>query len=263
MIYKIQDKVVYLGAVTINLLRTAGYASIMLFNSIFGVPNFIGGSRRLINQLFFVGVLSLVIMMISGLFIGMVLGLQGYTILSKFGAEQALGQLISLSLVRELGPVVGALLFAGRAGSALTAEIGLMKSTEQLSSMEMMGVDPLKRVVAPRFWAGQISLPVLTLIFNAVAIIGGYLVGVEWLGVDSGAFWSNMQNAVGFREDVLNGIIKSIIFATVVTWIAVFQGIDSVPTSDGIGRATTRTVVYSSLCILGLDFFLTAVMFRG
>lgn len=193
----------------------------------------------------------------------MVLGLQGYTVLVKFGAEQALGQLIALSMVRELGPVVGALLFAGRAGSALTAEIGLMKATEQLSSMEMMGVDPLKRIVAPRFWAGQISLPILTLIFNAVAIIGGYVVGVDWLGVDSGSFWATMQNAVDFNEDVFNGVIKSLVFGGVITWIAVFQGLDSIPTSEGIGRATTKTVVYSSLCILGLDFFLTAVMFRG
>jgi phospholipid/cholesterol/gamma-HCH transport system permease protein len=195
------------------------------------------------------------------LFIGMVLGLQGYTILVKFGAEHALGQLIALSLVRELGPVVGALLFAGRAGSALTAELGLMKTTELLSSMEMMGIDPLRRVVAPRFWAGQISMPVLALIFNCVAILGGYTVGVEWLGVDTGAFWANMQSAVDFYADVVNGIIKSVVFGTVVTWIAVFQGVDCLPTSEGIGRATTRTVVYSSLAILGLDFFLTAVMF--
>jgi len=191
----------------------------------------------------------------------MVLALQGYTILVKFGAEHALGQLIALSLVRELGPVVGALLFAGRAGSALTAEIGLMKTTEQLSSMEMMGIDPLRRIIGPRFWAGQISLPLLTLIFNCVAVLGGYMVGVEWLGVDGGAFWANMQSAVDFHADVVNGIIKSVVFGSVVTWIAVYQGLDCPPTSEGIGRATTRTVVYSSLAILGLDFFLTAVMF--
>lgn len=252
-----------IGHRTISFFEDVGRASVTIFRALFSKPDFVRGTSRLVHQIYFVGVLSLVVIVVSGFFIGMVLGLQGYTILSKFGAEQALGQLIALSMVRELGPVIGALLFAGRAGSALTAEIGLMKATEQLSSMEMMGVDPLNRIIAPRFWAGQISLPILTLIFNAVAIIGGYLVGVDWLGVDAGAFWGNMQTAVDFREDVINGVIKSLVFGAVVTWIAVFQGIDSIPTSEGIGRATTRTVVYSSLCILGLDFFLTAVMFRG
>ncbi len=250
-----------LGRSGLAFVQDAGHTSLFLFNSLVGRPDFIHGTERLIKQLYFVGVLSLLIITLSGLFIGMVLALQGYTTLVKFGAEQALGQLIALSLVRELGPVVGALLFAGRAGSALTAEIGLMKSSEQLSSMEMMGVDPLKRVIAPRFWAGQIAMPVLSLIFTAVAILGGYMVGVEWLGVDSGAFWANMQAAVDFDTDVVNGIIKSIVFGTVVTWIAVYQGIECEPTAEGIGRATTRTVVYSSLATLGLDFFLTAVMF--
>lgn len=219
------------------------------------------GMKLLIQQLYSVGFNSLIIIIVSALFIGMVLGLQGYTILVKFGAEYALGQLISLSLVRELGPVVTGLLFAGRAGSAITAEIGLMKATDQLSSMEMLGVDPLRRIVAPRFWAGQISLPILALIFNAVAIYGGYVVGVQWLDVDGGAFWGNMQASVGFREDIVNGIIKSICFGTAVTWIAVYQGYSCPPNSEGIGRSTTRTVVYSSLAILGMDFFLTAVMF--
>jgi phospholipid/cholesterol/gamma-HCH transport system permease protein len=251
------------GHRTISFFEDVGRASVTIFNAIFNKPEFVRGTARLIKQIYAVGVLSLLVILVSGFFIGMVLGLQGYTILSKFGADQALGELIALSMVRELGPVIGALLFAGRAGSALTAEIGLMKTTEQLSSMEMMGIDPLHRIIAPRFWAGQISLPILTLIFNAVAIIGGYLVGVVWLGVDDGAFWGNMQLSVDFREDVVNGIIKSTVFAAVISWIAVFQGVDSIPTSEGISRATTRTVVYSSLCILGLDFFLTAVMFRG
>ncbi len=250
-----------LGHNSIEFFRESGKALLFLLQSIVGRPNFVNGTKRLIQQLHFVGVLSLIITVLSGAFVGMVLGLQGYNILSKFGAEHALGQLVALSLVRELGPVMAALLFAGRAGSALTAEIALMKTTEQLSSMEMMGIDPLRRVIAPRFWAGQISLPVLALIFNAVAILGGYLVGSEWLGVDRGAFWANMQAAIDFEEDIVNGIIKSVVFGTVVTWIAVFQGFDSVPTAEGIGRATTRTVVYSSLAILGLDFFLTAVMF--
>jgi phospholipid/cholesterol/gamma-HCH transport system permease protein len=250
-----------LGRMALDFIQEAGRSALFLFHSLVGKPDLLHGPLRLVQQLYFVGVLSVLVITLSGLFIGMVLGLQGYTILVKFGAEQALGQLIALSLVRELGPVVGALLFAGRAGSALTAEIGLMKTTEQLSSMEMMGVDPLRRIVAPRFWAGQISMPVLSLIFTAVAIGGGYMVGVEWLGVDQGSFWSNMQENVNFRLDVVNGLIKSLIFGTAITWIAVYQGVECEPTADGIGRATTRTVVYSSLVTLGLDFFLTAVMF--
>jgi len=251
------------GRYAIKVIAKIGQANLVLMRALLGRPAPIKGSKRIIHQLFYVGVLSLVIIIISGFFIGMVLGLQGHTILVKFGAEQALGQLVALSLVRELGPVVSALLFAGRAGSALTAEIALMKATEQLVSMEMMGVDPLRRIISPRFWAGQISLPILSIIFSAVAIFGGYLVGVEWLGVDDGAFWANMQSAVDFYLDIQNGITKSLVFAFFITWIAVFQGLDSTPTSEGIARATTNTVVYSSLCILGLDFFLTAVMFRG
>ncbi|MGB1271824.1 MAG: lipid asymmetry maintenance ABC transporter permease subunit MlaE, partial [Endozoicomonas sp.] len=177
------------------------------------------------------------------------------------GSEGAVGQLVALSLVRELGPVVTALLFAGRAGSALTAEIGLMKTTEQLSSMEMIGVDPLKRVIAPRFWAGVISMPLLAAIFNLVGILGGVMVGVDWLGIYEGSFWGGMQQAVSFVDDIGNGMLKSLVFGFVVTWIAVFQGYDAVPTSEGVSRATTRTVVYSSLAVLGLDFILTAVMF--
>ena len=250
-----------LGHHIIGATEIVGQASLFLFNALTGKPEFINGSKRLIKQLHSVGVLSLTIIMVSGLFIGMVLSLQGYTILNKFGASQALGQLLALSLVRELGPVMGALLFAGRAGSALAAEIGLMKTTEQLACMEMMGVDPLKRVIAPRFWAGQITLPLLSIIFSAVAILGGYFVGVKWLGGDGGAFWGNMQSAVDFRLDIINGLIKSVVFGTVVTWIAVFQGITCIPTAEGIGRATTKTVVYSSLAVLGLDFFLTAMMF--
>lgn len=252
-----------LGRRGFQFVRLTGQSGIFLFRALINKPNFREGPLLLLNQLYAVGVLSLIIIVVSGMFIGMVLGLQGYTILVKFGAEQALGQLIALSLVRELGPVVSALLFAGRAGSALTAEIGLMKATEQLSSMEMMAVDPMHRIIAPRFWAGQICLPILAVIFSAVAIYGGFMVGVKWLNVDAGAFWANMNTAVDWSEDILNGIIKSVVFATVVTWIAVFQGERTMPTSEGIARATTRTVVYSSLAILGLDFFLTAVMFGG
>lgn len=251
-----------IGRLSLNFFEEVGIAAIFLVKALIGKPNTHRFSL-LIAQLYSVGVLSLLVIVVSGLFIGMVLGLQGYTILVKFGAEQALGQLVALSLVRELGPVVAALLFAGRAGSALTAEIGLMKATEQLDSMEMMGVDPLRRVIAPRFWAGQLSMPLLAMIFSAIAVSGGYMVGVKWLHVDSGAFWANMQVSVDFYDDVLNGVIKSIVFGTVVTWIAVYQGFFCPPTSEGIGRATTKTVVYSSLAVLGMDFFLTAVMFGG
>jgi phospholipid/cholesterol/gamma-HCH transport system permease protein len=214
-----------------------------------------------IKQLYVVGVQSLLIIIVSGLFIGMVMALQGYTILVDYGAEGSLGPMVSLSLLRELGPVVTALLFAGRAGSALTAEIGLMKATEQLSSLEMMAVDPLRRIVSPRFWAGMFAMPMLAVIFSAVGILGGHLVGVEWLGVDAGSYWSVMQATVEWREDVVNGVIKSLVFALVVTWIALFKGYDALPTSEGISAATTETVVYSSLAVLGLDFVLTALMF--
>jgi phospholipid/cholesterol/gamma-HCH transport system permease protein len=233
----------------------------MLFGALASKPQPIKNLPLLIKQLYTVGVQSLIIIVLSGLFIGMVLSLQGYVILVDFGAEGALGQMVALSLLRELGPVVTALLFAGRAGSALTAEIGLMKATEQLSSMEMMAVDPLKRVIAPRFWAGVISMPLLVMIFMAVGIWGGQLVGVDWKGIDHGSFWSAMQASVELGQDIGNSMIKSIVFAITVTWIALFNGYDAIPTSEGISRATTRTVVHSSLAVLGLDFVLTALMF--
>jgi phospholipid/cholesterol/gamma-HCH transport system permease protein len=193
----------------------------------------------------------------------MVLGFQGYQTLVTYGSESALGVLVALSLVRELGPVVSALLFASRAGSAMTAEIGLMKATEQLAAMEMMAVDPVARVIAPRFWAGVLSMPLLAAMFSAMGVFGGYLVGVVLIGVDQGTFWSQMQSAVDVREDVLNGVIKSCVFGVAISWIAVFEGFDAPPTAEGVSGATTRTVVTSSLAILGLDFILTAFMFRG
>lgn len=217
----------------------------------------------IIREIYASGVLSLVIIIVSGLFVGMVLGLQGYETLQTYGSEQALGILVALSLVRELGPVVAALLFASRAGSAITAEIGLMKTTEQLKAMEMMAVDPIARVIAPRFWGGVISMPLLAAIFSIVGVFGGYLVGVVLIGVDEGSFWSQMQAAVDVREDILNGVIKSVVFGFAVTTIALFEGFDAMPTAEGISRATTRTVVTSSLAILALDFILTAFMFRG
>ena len=219
--------------------------------------------RLVIRELYFTGVLSLIIILVSGLFVGMVLGFQGYHTLQTYGSESALGVLVALSLVRELGPVVSALLFASRAGSAMTAEIGLMKATEQLSAMEMMAVDPISRVVAPRFWAGFISMPLLAAMFSAMGVFGGYLVGVVLIGVDEGSFWSQMQSAVDFQDDIMNGVIKSIVFGFAVTWIALFEGYDAPPTAEGVSGATTRTVVTSSLAILALDFLLTAFMFRG
>ena len=217
----------------------------------------------IIRELYFTGVLSMIIILVSGLFVGMVLGFQGYQTLKTYGSESALGVLVALSLVRELGPVMSALLFASRAGSAMTAEIGLMKATEQLSAMEMMAVDPIARVVAPRFWAGMISMPLLAAMFSAMGVYGGYLIGVVLIGVDDGSFWSQMQSAVDFREDIVNGVIKSVVFGFAVTWIALFEGYDAMPTAEGVSGATTRTVVTSSLAVLALDFILTAFMFRG
>jgi len=250
-----------LGRHGVDYITGAGRAAAMLFGALKPAGRGFKLLPLLVKQLYIVGVQSLIIIVVSGLFIGMVLSLQGYTILVGYGAEQSLGQMVALSLLRELGPVVSALLFAGRAGSALTAEIGLMKSNEQLSSLEMMAIDPLHQVIAPRFWAGVICLPLLAAIFSAVGIFGGHLVGVDWLGVDTGAFWSVMQASVEWQEDIVNGGIKSLVFAIVVTWIALHKGYDAVPTSEGIGKATTATVVQSSLAILGLDFVLTALMF--
>ncbi len=254
------NQVVLLGQWGIDNLRQLGKAGFLFLRIMFYPPNVKKGCPLVVQQIYSEGVLSLLIIVVSSLFIGMVLALQGYHTLAKFGASQELGPLVALSVARELGPVVTAILFAGRAGSAVTAEIGLMKATEQLSSMEMMAIDPLRRVISPRFWGGFISMPLLTIIFNMMAIYGAYMVGVKWLGVDGGVFWSNMQSSVEFRADIVNGILKSIVFGIAVTWIAVYQGYFCVPTSAGIASATTRSVVYGSLVVLGLDFVLTAMM---
>ena len=219
--------------------------------------------RLVIDQILFVGNHSFVIIAVSGLFVGFVLGLQGYYTLNRYGSEQALGLLVALSLTRELGPVITALLFAGRAGTSLTAEIGLMKAGEQLSAMEMMAVDPLGRVIAPRLWAGIISMPILATIFTSVGVMGGYFVGVPLIGVDSGAFWSQMQGGVDLFSDIGNGLIKSMVFGVAVTFIALYQGYEAKPTPEGVSQATTRTVVISSLSVLALDFLLTAMMFSN
>jgi phospholipid/cholesterol/gamma-HCH transport system permease protein len=213
------------------------------------------------DQIFFLGNYSLAIIGVSGLFVGFVLGLQGYYTLQRYGSSEALGLLVALSLVRELGPVITALLFAGRAGTALTAEIGLMKAGEQLSAMEMMAVDPVSRILAPRWWGGIIAMPLLAAVFSAVGVIGGWLVGVVMIGVDSGSFWSQMQGGVDVWRDVGNGVVKSMVFGVTVTFVALYQGFEAQPTPEGVSRATTRTVVVASLAVLGLDFLLTAWMF--
>ena len=251
------------GAMTVNGVWRLGFATRFLFAVLMHSGQSLRRVHLTIREIYFSGVLSLLIIVVSGLFVGLVLGLQGYDTLQRYGSSEALGILVALSLVRELGPVVSALLFASRAGSAITAEIGLMKATEQLSAMEMMAVNPIARVVAPRFWAGVISMPLLAALFSAMGIFGGYLVGVQLIGVDEGSFWSQMQASVDFREDIVNGVIKSVVFGIIVSWIAVFEGYDSEPTAEGVSGATTRTVVTSSLAILAADFILTALMFRG
>src|SRR6266853_2059549 len=230
-----------LGAGVSSHVWRLGCASRFLYYMVMHSGTALRRFRLTVAEVYFAGVLSLIIILVSGLFVGMVLALQGYETLQRFGASESLGVLVALSLVRELGPVVAGLLFASRAGSAITAEIGLMKATEQLSAMEMMAVDPIARVVAPRFWAGVISMPLLAALFSAMGVFGGYLVGVQLIGVDEGSFWSQMQAAVDFREDVLNGVIKSLVFGVAVAWIAVYEGYDAPPTAEGVSGATTRT----------------------
>nr|WP_197715626.1 lipid asymmetry maintenance ABC transporter permease subunit MlaE [Aquitalea magnusonii] len=250
-----------LGHSTINAIWRLGFISRFLL----AILRYSGQSllrfNLTIREIYFAGVMSVIIVVVSGLFVGMVLGLQGYNTLSRFGSADALGALVALSLLRELGPVLAALLFSSRAGSAMTAEIGLMKATEQLDAMSVMAVNPIARVVAPRFWAGVISMPILAAMFNVMGIFGGYLIGVVMIGLDSGTFWSQMQNNVDLHYDVVNGLIKSLCFGIVVTLIAVFEGYDATPTAAGVSAATTRTVVTSALVILAVDFVLTAFMF--
>ncbi|HCI13886.1 MAG: ABC transporter permease [Gallionellales bacterium GWA2_60_142] len=252
-----------IGHRTINAVWRIGMATRFFVLVLMYSGNSFRRFHLTIKELFSTGVMSLLIIVVAGLFVGMVLGLQGYETLKRYGSESALGSMVALSLVRELGPVLAALLFASRAGSAMTAEIGLMKATEQIAAMEMMAVNPIARIVAPRFWAGVISMPLLAALFSAVGVFGGYFVGVVQIGVDEGSFWSQMQSTVDFREDILNGVIKSFVFGMAVTVIALFEGYDAPPTAEGVSGATTRTVVESSLAILMLDFVLTAMMFGG
>ena len=252
-----------LGNHTINLVWRIGMATHFFVLTLRFSGTSFARFRLTIRELFFSGVMSLIIILVAGLFVGIVLGLQGYETLKRYGSESALGTLVALSLVRELGPVLSALLFASRAGSAMTAEIGLMKATEQIDAMEIMAVNPIARVVAPRFWAGVISIPLLAALFSAMGVFGGYMVGVVMIGVDAGSFWSQMQASVDFEHDIMNGVIKSFVFGVAVTAIALFEGYDAPPTAEGVSGATTRTVVQSSLAVLLLDVILTAIMFRG
>lgn len=249
------------GFATRSKLADLGYGARLFFRLLLAaLPTF----RRfglVRDQIHFLGNYSLAIIAVSGLFVGFVFGLQGYYTLQRYGSSEALGLLVTLSLVRELGPVVTALLFAGRAGTSLTAEIGLMKAGEQISVMEMMAVDPIQRVLAPRFWAGVVVMPLLAAVFSAMGVIGGWVVGVLMIGVDAGSFWSQIQGGVDVWQDVGNGVIKSVVFGLTVTFIAVFQGFEAQATPEGVASATTRTVVVASLAVLGLDFILTAMMF--
>jgi len=250
------------GALGLSVFAATGRACILLIQMLFTLPLAIRRYELLLEQLYRVGVLTLPIIIVAALFVGMVLALQGYNTLVDFGAESSLGLLVALSLTRELGPVLAGLLFAGRAGAALTAEIGLMKATEQLAGMEMMAVDPLWRVLLPRFLAGVLSVPLLAVLFTAVGILGGYLLGVDVLGVDQGVFWSAMQQGVDFHQDVMNGLLKSLVFGVLISLIAVFMGYDASPTPAGVSTATTLTVVLSSLVVLAMDFSLTSMMFQ-
>jgi phospholipid/cholesterol/gamma-HCH transport system permease protein len=251
------------GAGALAALARLGFATRFFGAVVLHSPDAFRRLQLTLREIYFAGVLSLVIILVSGLFVGMVLALQGFEVLNRYGANDSLGILVALSLVRELGPVVAGLLFASRAGSAITAEIGLMKATDQLAAMEMMAVDPLARVVAPRFWGGVISMPLLAALFSTLGVLGAWLVGVRLIGLDNGAFWGNMQAAVDFRSDIVNGVIKSVVFGGIVSLVAVFEGYDAKPTAEGVSSATTRTVVGSALTILAADFILTVFMFRG
>ncbi|WP_323142509.1 lipid asymmetry maintenance ABC transporter permease subunit MlaE [Massilia phyllosphaerae] len=250
-----------IGGFVLDMFARVGFVTRSFGGLVAKLPGALRRPALISEQIHFIGNYSLLIITVSGLFVGMVLALQGYYTLSQFGADEKLGQLVALSLLRELGPVVTALLFAGRAGTSLTAEIGLMKAGEQLTAMEMMAVNPIQRVLAPRFWAGLIAMPILATVFSAIGVIGGYLVGVQLIGVDPGAFWSQMQGNIDVRRDVMNGVLKSFVFGIAVTFTALFQGYEAQPTPEGVSRATTRTVVIASLMVLGLDFIMTALMF--
>jgi phospholipid/cholesterol/gamma-HCH transport system permease protein len=250
-----------LGSRSLNVLRSFGHATFFFIDLLRAMPEALRRFGLVVTQIHAIGNLSLVIILASGLAVGFVLALQLYYALVTYGATESLGLIVNLSLVRELGPVVTGLLFAGRAGTSLTAEIGLMKAGEQLAAMEMMAIDPKARVLAPRFLAGIVSMPILAILFSAIGILGAYVVAVVLIGIDSGNFWSIQQSKVDIWRDVSNGIVKSLVFGVICTFVALYQGHETEATPEGVAYATTRTVVISSLAVLGMDFILTALMF--
>lgn len=258
-----RDFVSKLGARVIASVIRSGTRARFLFLVLLHSGASLRRARLTLREIYYSGVMSLVIIMVSGMFVGMVLGLQGFETLQKYGAQEQMGVLAALSLVRELGPVVSALLFASRAGSAITAEIGLMKATEQLKAMDMMAVDPIARVIAPRFWAGVLSMPLLAALFSTAGICGAFVVAKILIGIDSGVFWGNMQAAVDVQYDILNGVVKSVVFGVAIATIATYEGFDADPTAEGVSAATTRTVVTSALSVLALDLVLTGFMLRA
>ena len=255
------NAVARVGALTLRWLQGLGHASFFFLDLLRAVPESLRRFGLVVAQVHAIGNLSLVIILASGLAVGFVLALQMYYALVTFGATETMGLIVNLALVRELGPVVAALLFAGRAGTSLTAEIGLMKAGEQISAMELMAIDPRARVLAPRFIGGIISMPLLAILFSAIGIIGAWIVAVLLIGVDAGNFWSIMQTRVDVWRDVGNGIVKAFVFGVICTLVALYQGYETEATPEGVAYATTRTVVISSLWVLGMDFILTALMF--
>ena len=251
-----------IGSSPFQAVATLGAVGLFLVRILGAIPRALARPRALIEQIFVVGAVSTNLILVGGLFVGLVMGLQFYTALARFGATSALGGLVALSLLRELSPVVTALLYAGRAGTSLASELGLMRATEQFKAMEVMAVDPVERVVAPRFLAGVISVPLLTALFSAVGILGGYLIGVRLMGLDPGVFWNNLRASVRFRQDFLNGEFKALVFGILCTLVALYEGYHSDPTAEGLGRATTRSVVIASLAVLSCDYLMTAFLYR-
>ena len=251
-----------IGSSPFQAVATLGAVGLFLARILGAIPRALARPRALVEQIFVVGAVSTNLILVGGLFVGLVMGLQFYTALARFGATSALGGLVALSLLRELSPVVTALLYAGRAGTSLASELGLMRATEQFKAMEVMAVDPVERVVAPRFLAGVLSVPLLTALFSAVGILGGYLIGVRLMGLDPGVFWSNLRASVRFRQDFLNGEFKALVFGVLCTLVALYEGYHSDPTAEGLGRATTRSVVIASLAVLSCDYLMTAFLYR-
>ena len=259
----ISTMIEFIGKKIMYAFRIIGEVLLLLWRIVVSFREASRNRPSIFSQIVIIGYETLPVASVMAFFVGMVLAIQGYEVLQRFGSSETLGVLVALSLVRELGPVVTALLFAGRAGSAVTAEIGLMQATDQIAAMDMMAVNPIARIISPRFLASVVSMPLLACLFSAAGVFGAYLVGVKLIGIDDGSFWSQMQAGVDFRLDIVNGLIKSLVFGVAVGLIAVFEGYYAPPTAEGVSSATTRTVVTSSLAVLMLDFVLTVWMFRG